>query len=381
MRVTCAVLFLVFTFVYLYDYQADILAVGQHVLSDGQTHYDRTIGAILITLILYLLHLAVFGLTCLSKRTHALTYFPSLLLLTFLTDISPDIDRHFTVGAWAWVLPLLLLIYMGGVWAIRKYRLDEVIDEVPGFFSKTMWQNVLVMVLMFFMVGLFSNHDDRFHYRMHAERCLIAHDYKGVLSTGEKSLATDPSMTMIRTYALARKGLLGEELFEYPVTGGSKALLPDGQTVKLMMVPEKEIYRFLGLWMKQKMEPMHYLNFIIRHHVARRPAYDYLLCGYLLDRDLDTFVRTVGKYYELEKQLPKHYREALTLYTHLHSSPVVVYHSSVMDADFQDFQDLLRRHPNRTERMNAIRDTYGDTYWYYFLTASNARTQLQSSEN
>ena len=49
MRVMCAILFLCFSFLYLYEYQADVLAVAQHVLSDGQTHYNRTIGAVLIT--------------------------------------------------------------------------------------------------------------------------------------------------------------------------------------------------------------------------------------------------------------------------------------------------------------------------------------------
>lgn len=40
-----AVLFLVFVFCYLYFYQADILAVSQHVLSGGKTSYEPTIGA------------------------------------------------------------------------------------------------------------------------------------------------------------------------------------------------------------------------------------------------------------------------------------------------------------------------------------------------
>ena len=63
MRVMCAILFLVFTFSYLFYYQADILAVGQHVLSKGQTRYDRTIGALLITTVLYMVQLVVLAIT------------------------------------------------------------------------------------------------------------------------------------------------------------------------------------------------------------------------------------------------------------------------------------------------------------------------------
>ena len=49
-QIACIVAFCVFSFVYLYFYQQDVLAAAQHVLSGGKTHYDRTVGAVLITL-------------------------------------------------------------------------------------------------------------------------------------------------------------------------------------------------------------------------------------------------------------------------------------------------------------------------------------------
>ena len=80
-RVACAVLFVSFTFLYLYDYQDDILAMAQHVLSDGLTHYNRTIGAVLITIVLWLLQIGFYALFRLQGRAHAITFFPSLLTL------------------------------------------------------------------------------------------------------------------------------------------------------------------------------------------------------------------------------------------------------------------------------------------------------------
>ena len=59
----CLLVFVVFTFVYLYFYQADVLAAGQHVLSGGQTHYRRLVGAVLITLVLLILQRFIFHLT------------------------------------------------------------------------------------------------------------------------------------------------------------------------------------------------------------------------------------------------------------------------------------------------------------------------------
>ena len=94
-QMACAIAFCVFSFVYLYYYQGELLAVAQFVLSGGKTHYGNMVGAILITLTLYLLQCAVMYVAKLRRRAHAFTYFPSLLILTVITDVSPNIDKHF----------------------------------------------------------------------------------------------------------------------------------------------------------------------------------------------------------------------------------------------------------------------------------------------
>ena len=367
MKVMCAILFLFFSFLYLYEYQADILAVAQHVLSDGQTHYNRTIGAVLITAVLYLLQIGVYAVTKLSKRTHAMTYFPSLLILAIITDISPNIDLHFSFGAWLVVFPLLLILYGFFVWACRQFQPYEADVNSSGLFSRMMWINVLTMSVMFMLVGMVSNHNDVFHYRMHIEQCLLEGKDQEAVITGSQSLVSDSSLTMLRAYALSRTNQLGDKLFEYPIVGNSESLLPNGSSVRMLMYPEQKLYAYLGMWFKQPFSPMHYLTFIERHHVAKKPACDYLLCGYLMDKNLDAFVHAIGKYYDLKSaSLPKHYREALILYTHLRSHPVIVYHSSVMDADFQDYQDMENKYADKQIRKSALRNTFGNTYWYYY---------------
>ena len=94
MRVMCAVVFFIFAFCYLYFYQADIIAMAQHVLSDGQTRYEPLIGAVLLTISLSLLQLLVFAITRLYKRAHAFTYFPSMLALLLLTCARPSAGWH-----------------------------------------------------------------------------------------------------------------------------------------------------------------------------------------------------------------------------------------------------------------------------------------------
>lgn len=96
MRVVCAIAFLVFTFSYLYFYQCDLIGAVQHVLSGGQTSYSRLIGAIILTVCLYLLQIGIYALTKLNRHAHALTYFPSLLLLCLLTSVDDTFDQHFS---------------------------------------------------------------------------------------------------------------------------------------------------------------------------------------------------------------------------------------------------------------------------------------------
>ena len=367
MKIVCAILFLVFTFCFLYCYQADILTVGQHVLSKGQTHYDRTIGAVLITIVLYLLQFGIYSFTKLDRRAHALTYFPSLLILAMITDISTDIDRGLSLGVWLWVFPFLLVLYAVCVWLLRRFQPYEPDTNSSGLFSRMMWINVLAMAFMFFLVGLVSNHNDVFHYRMHAENAMLHDDFKEASWVGQKAQATDSSLTMIRAYALGRQGLLGSRFFKYSLIGTSKVLLPDGVTTRLLLYPENKFYKSLGVVLMPRKSPMEYLEFINSHHLGTRMAADYLLTGYLLDRRLDAFARAIPRYYDVSKDLPVHYCEALVLYNHTHSNPYVEYHNNVVEADYKDFVRLSRSEKRLVAKQAVLKGTFGNTYWYYYF--------------
>lgn len=375
-RVVCAVLFLSFTFLYLYDYQDDILAMAQHVLSDGLTHYNRIIGAVIITIVLWLLQIGFYALFRLQGRAHAITYFPSLLTLAVITSPDNAIDQGFTFGAWIVAWPVLMVICIGVMWYAHQVQPYEPVDASQGLLSRRAWINYASMCGMFVFVGIFSNHNDVFHYRMHVESCLNDSLYDEALVTGEKSNKTDSSLTSLRIHALALKNQLGERLFEYPLVGGSAAMLPDGKGVKYLMYPEKNLYKNLGCWLKQHMTTMHYLKFVHRHKLATKSAHDYLLCAYLLDGNLDAFVHSIGLYYNIYGQLPKHYREALTLYNHLRSNPFISYRSTVMETDFQDFQTLIHKYNNPVERAAALRDTFGNTYWWYYYSQFSYKSKI-----
>ena len=83
----CAIVFVVFSFCWLYFFQADILMMAQHVMSDGMTRYQPFVGAVLITLVLGAIQFIVYAFVPLTMRSHALTYLPSMLLLGMLSAI------------------------------------------------------------------------------------------------------------------------------------------------------------------------------------------------------------------------------------------------------------------------------------------------------
>ena len=367
LQTACAIVFLLFVFVYLYFFQADFLSMVQHVLSGGATHYDPTIGTVIITAVLYLVHIGARRLGGLDRVCHALSYFPSLLLLAALTDVEVDFSASPLRGLWLWLAPFLLAVYVFFSLAVKYNWIETLLPSYSAPIS-VLWKNLLLMACMFIAVCLCGNNDSVLHYRLRVERLLGSGAYSKALMVGEKSDETDASLTMLRAYALSRSGQLGERLFEFPLTGGSYALLPDGKGVRCLLYPEDRIVRALSIRKKGDMTPMEYLLYIERNGLGRKPVTDYILCGYLLDRNIDAFVNAIRRKYSLTSpSLPKHYKEALTLYTHLRSNPVLVYHNEVMDADYADFQNLEHKYTDARERESYVRDMYGDTYWFYYF--------------
>ena len=370
----CAIVFLLFSFLWLYDFQADVLAAVQHVMSGGRTRYKPLLGAVLITSILQILQLLVFSVFRLTNRGHAITYFPSMLCLALISAVNTDIAQSYSWGL-QWLLVLLALATWVGICFVVRYIQNVEPDRgTTLFFSRPMWINMLILLLMMVGVAWISNTNAVFHYRMRAEACLLQGDYDGALNAGRKSLESDVDLQMIRMYAMARRGELGERLFHYPVVVGSSAMLPTSGESHFVYYPVDSLYHAFRARPARQMLPTTYLKAL----AARSDlAVDYELCGLLIDRRLDDFVDRLPHYYSSGdsldvNRLPKHYCEALTLYNHLRQNPVIVYHNPVMEEDYRNLQELEQSYPDVTERKGKVEDMYGNTYWYYYKYPSSA---------
>ena len=361
----CAIVFVLFSVTWLHYFQADALTVAQHVLSKGMTRYNPIVGTTVITIVLLILQLFVYGFTRVSKRFHALTYVPSMFLLALLTDYGLS-EQSTIVYQWRWWQPVIvILIWLPLVWLAKVYQEVEE-NRSQSLFSRPMWINMLLMSLQMMFVAWMGNTNAVFQYRMKTECLLAKGDYRAAQEVGKESLESDADLFMLRMYALARDNALGERLFEYPITGTSADMLPTNGQTHMLFCPTDSIYRFLGARPAAPMEPMRYLELLGRDSTAISQVADYRLCGLLIDRQIDRFAREVGKYYTLDDQLPKHYREALVLYSHLRSHPVVVYHNAVTEEDWRNLQELERQYPDPSERRVKVGEQFRDTYWFYY---------------
>ena len=135
--IMCALFFVVFTFSYLFCYQDNLLAMMQHILSNGQTHYNRLIGAIIITSLLMLLQLVLYVVTHLNGRLHILTYVPSIVLLTTLTAVDGNYTSGITIGKWWWIAPLIIILDAVALFYARQLQDYDSSEGEFGFFSRT----------------------------------------------------------------------------------------------------------------------------------------------------------------------------------------------------------------------------------------------------
>ena len=187
---------------------------------------------------------------------------------------------------------------------------------------RRIWQVSLAVAVLMFIIGMATDDKDVRRYADEMERLMAKGDYQKALDVGSKSDKTDRRLLQLRIEALAHEHQLGERLFAYPIVGRGSDLVKKGG--------------------------------------------DYALCGYLIDKQLDRFAELLPKYYKMDNQLPRYYREALIQYNHVRSHPRIVFHDNVLDTDYRDMQQLEAQHSEPEARQMAVFRQYEGTYWYYY---------------
>lgn len=336
-RVACAILFLSFTFVYLYLYEGDMLVIEQHLASDGATHYEYHIGAVLLTVFLFLVQVGAAFIARLKGIFYCLTYFPSLIILTFLTDTPSCLVEAPASNTWLWQLPLMLALWGVAVWMARRYQSVEGEVRHGGLLNQLTFINVLILSLLLLIPCLMGNADRVFHQCIHQEFLITHAKYGEALKEGRAAQKQDKRQAMLNAYCLVRQGTLADSLFTLTIPQGMRTLSPGAENGHFYLLPDTTIWK------------------------RTKRFRDVLLANRLLARQLPQFATRLNNWYTRRTNLPTHFHEAVALCRLTHPKLVKEFPIDSLDSMLVDFQRL-----HDEQKTDSIRLKYHNTYWAYY---------------
>lgn len=363
----CAVCFALFSFLYLYVFQPDLVSQEQYAFSHGATSYSPLLGALLVTSILMLIAGVVHKFTRFSASCCSFALCVPSFLLSLVTCLRFDETAGYAMSIpygriFGVVLAYIIIYIICRMYSDLKINKDS--------FSSLLSPNMLILSASLFLTCLLGNGQNTLHHELRMAR--LVHEGRCVEAL-EVGVDAPPSVRLgtLRVAALLQSGDLAQRLFSFPMVEGSAQLLPSVSDSLCVFSPENGIYKILGSKPSDiaQWDVTRFLSFVNNtDSLGNEYVSQLLLCSYLLDRNLDAFVR------ELQLQtdslsasmLPIHYREALALYHHQH--PSLQYEDEETELHHAEFQRLMQSYASQSEKAYASRDLFRGTYWdYYFF--------------
>ncbi|MGL4851455.1 MAG: DUF6057 family protein [Phocaeicola sp.] len=364
--IVCGLFFSIFSFIYLYIFQKDVITALHYSLAQGKTHYSPLVGAIMITVVLWMVQWGINMLLRLKGAIAAFAYFPSFLLLGVLTDISYSVAYGEAINElWSWLLPVSLLLFIGSSLSLRKKLLEwtcQIKDDLELFYS-----NTFILVLGALMTLSIGNTNIHFHHELAIESAIKKREWVQAREVGINSLETTQTLTALRAFALSQEGMLGEYLFNYPQPYHSNGLLIDPLSASSIYYSADSIFAYLGAQPQTNESTASYLERIYRSEEGRYTATDYYLCALLLDKKLESFASELALISFEEETLPRYYQEAAMLYMLNDSTYTHAPENLSMNEHLEQFLARQKELNAPIEEKNRMRREFGDTYWWYFF--------------
>ena len=360
----CAILFAAFSFLFVSKYQSPLLELFYEKVATGKLQYNAYVIGGFISLALTLLALWLNSYTGFKREWTAFSFLPSSLILAFITDIDRSLyTGEYNFTKWIIVFGAGIFAYAAFAFVLRRILFAK-IKNVAMSANRIIWRNLELFIVLFCMVGFLSNGDENFK----REALVATHYNKGetdkALEVGRLSNVSSRTLTAQRAYVLAKEGLLGERLFEYPQYYGAEGLLCQAKQVS-PLVPDT-LYSFIGAAPLSGEKATEFLKRALEND---KPAVkEYYLSALLLEREIVEFVETVNDFYPDTdiNALPKHYQEAFMLYASIEEDTTRV-NNSTMQGQFNAFKALEAKHDDPFVRGNYLRRHFGRTYWWYYL--------------
>ena len=361
LRIVCAILFATFSFLYIYAFQGELLALMQDYLSKGVTTSNAFWAAAIITILLCLLQFGVNRISKLHARWEALSYIPSCALLAFITDVN-DGTMLYSASQWLWGIPLTIALYIGVVWINRLRR-----DVKRNTLISCLWPNLLSFSLMFLLTAQISNHAPAPHMELAAWKYLHDERYEDMLKVGKQSDDYNQELTALRNLAMLKTGTLSERMFQYPQPFASEGLVFNRHNKQSNSYGAQEFYRNLGA------EPYggESGRAFAQRIGVKNDSVDYrdlYLAALLLDKELNTFVKESASLAVADSVLPTHCQEAWLLYNEQHPQDALSFKAdSAIVKRFADYRALQKEYADNPIVANNLgKRKFGNTYWYYY---------------
>jgi len=363
--ILCAVYFAAFAFCFFYFFQCDVLAQIQFHLSEGATVFHPLMAASLSTFLFTLLGLFIGRLLHeLPLRAMASAWFLPFFLAGALTSWRfPQYGDTESSLEW-WVYLICILAYV--LWLLFLRLFPDSSKEKQSS-SAYVWPNLLLLLLFTLLTLGVSNTNVVVHHTLASARHLQEGRSDLVLHEAQWEKQPSQALSAMTALALSRQGCLGDSLFAYPQPLGLKGLLPVRDDTLLFNNLPLAVGYHLGYQKSDRTEPLFFLHVAGQRPKASAAVRQYMLCAYLLDRNLEVFADSLLANDTISSSLPRHYQEAYVLFQHFHPE----FTDSIPDADlYARFSNFLTERAvlEDANREFHVSDAFSATYWNYYYS-------------
>lgn len=364
--ILCGLLFAVYCFVFLYRSQSYVQAVAQRMASPDADTFNPLFSASFCTILLLLTGILLQrAMRWLPLRLLALPWFIPFMIFALLSRWHyPELGDVQLPCGWGFYF-FIILVYFVLLFISRIY--EDSSSENKSFSAYT-WPNLLLMLFFMASATRISNTDRILYQTLQSNRCLQTRDYDGILDMCKAKMEMSHSQAAMLALALDKTGQMGDHLFHYTHPWGSDGLLPLPGDSVLQVNTSKLQGHNLGYIRGEHLTTVEFLEITEDMPNIKSTAQDYQLCGYLLDRRLDKFMRLLLSHTDsLTTDLPMHYREAIQLYQHTRTNPITHFQDAAVEENLMDFLRTKNNGADERQRKLMCREMYADTYWYYYF--------------
>ena len=358
----CGLLFTIFSLVYLYVFQTDILEAVHFSLAHGKTVFSPLGSSLIVTVILLVISLLISKFWNIRGSWQAFAYIPSFIILASFTDVRRGI---YTVDYSSYNFWLYSSLFVGSLLLLFLMRSSFAHSVKRGLVHPSVYMvNVLCFLVLALLTAMVGTTDKLYHNELQAEALLRKGDNYNALMVAHRSKEASRTLTALRALALAKEGLMGEKLFEYPQYYRADGLTFSADSLTTLRYNNDSIKSGLGLPATTLLSDGAELGDYCRTDSCTEAAVDYYLSALLLEKKLDSFVEALPLFYDCSRVLPKHYLEALMMFEHLHHKTVE--RNTEIQQYFKSYLEGKKKYHHTKHEKNLMKLSYDKTYWWYF---------------